>query len=158
MYKYLLVIATLFFTIDSLAQNLNDSIEIRKPLGTVYYQHGKRITHRQIVEITKKNEAAYDEMKIARNYYTFGNIFGAAGGFFVGWPLGSALAGGEPDWSLAAIGAGLIMVSIPFSISYSKHTKKAVTIYNKGLSQSTSYNFKLNPNFSANSFGIIMTF
>jgi len=158
MYKYLLLIATLFFTIDSLAQNLNDSIEIRKPLGTVYYQHGKRITHRQIVQITRKNEAAYVEMKIARNYYTFGNIFGAAGGFLVGWPLGAAIAGGDPDWSLAAIGGGLIIVSIPFSISYSTHTKKAVALYNNGLGQSSSYNFKLSPKFSANSFGIIMTF
>ena len=35
------------------------------------------------------------------------------GGFLIGWPLGTALAGGDPNWTLAAIGAGCVAIAIP---------------------------------------------
>ena len=49
----------------------------------------------------------------------------------VGWTLGAALGGGEPNWTVAGIGAGHIGVAIPFSIKANREAKKSVTIYNE---------------------------
>ena len=97
-------------------------------------------------------------MKIAKSNYDIGTVFGFAGGFLVGWPLGTALGGGEPNWTLAGIGAGLIVVSIPFSTSYTKHAKKAVGIYNTGLSQTGLRKIDFNLGLTCNGIGIKMTF
>ena len=117
------------------AQSQTDSIQIKKSLGTIFIQNGKKLTPKQLLEITKVNQEAYKEMKVAKSNHDIGSVFGFAGGFLVGWPLGTAIAGGEPNWALAGIGAGLIVMSIPFSSSYAKHAKNAVGIYNNGLNQ-----------------------
>jgi hypothetical protein len=117
-------------------QTISDTIEVKKAMGVIFIQNGQKLTPRKLLEITSTNTEAYKEMKIAKGNYDVGSVFGFAGGFLVGWPLGTAVAGGEPNWTLAALGAGLIVVSIPFSTSYSKHAKKAVALYNNGLKQS----------------------
>lgn len=51
------------------------------------------------------------------NGYTItANILGGVGGFLIGWPLGTLIAGGEPEWVLAGMGAGVLAVAIPLSI------------------------------------------
>lgn len=143
---------------SSYGQNKSDSIEIKKTLGTVFRQNGKNLTPRQLLDITQSNTEAYREMKIAKTNYDVGYVFGFAGGFLVGWPLGAAIVGGEPNWTLAAIGAGLIVVSIPFSTAYTKHARNAVNLYNNGL-KSTGLNkidFKIGLTY--NGIGVIVTF
>ncbi len=116
-----------------MAQSSADSIEVKKAWGTVFKQHGKLLTPRKLLDITHSNPEAYKEMKIAKSNYDIGSVIGFAGGFLVGFPLGTALAGGEANWTLAGIGAGLIGVSIPFTAAYNKHAKNAVQYYNQGL-------------------------
>ena len=61
----------------------------------------------------KPNEQAYKLIKSAQSTYTWGKcIFSYAGGFMIGYPLGTALGGGEPNWAMANIGAGLKAASI----------------------------------------------
>ncbi len=67
----------------------------------------------QLVKTMEPNEQAYKEIKAAQSTYTLAIIVGGVGGFMVGWPLGTALSGGEPNWIFAGIGAGLIVISIP---------------------------------------------
>ncbi|MEZ5017166.1 MAG: hypothetical protein R2800_08950 [Flavipsychrobacter sp.] len=51
------------------------------------------------------------------NGYAIGAyVFGAAGGALIGYPLGTALGGGDPEWLLAGIGAGCLAIAIPLSI------------------------------------------
>lgn len=117
-------------------QDISDTIEVKKAMGVVFIQNGQKLMPRQLLGITAANPESYKEMKIAKTNYDVGTVFGSAGGFLIGWPIGTAVAGGEPEWLLAAVGAGLIAISIPFSTSYSKHAKKAVVIFNNGLKQS----------------------
>jgi uncharacterized membrane protein YedE/YeeE len=120
-------------------QSISDTIEVQKAMGVVFLQKGQKLTPRQLLEISESNPESYAEMKIAKGNYDAGSVFGFTGGFLVGWPLGTAVAGGDPNWTMAAIGAGLIGISIPFSVAYSKHARKAVEIYNGGLKQ-TGFN------------------
>ncbi|MFA6925167.1 MAG: hypothetical protein WC223_13060 [Bacteroidales bacterium] len=139
-------------------QYKSDSIETIKKLGTVFKQKGKVLKPKDLLDIMELNYMATKEMKIAKNNYDVASVFGFAGGFLIGWPVGTMLGGGEPMWALAAIGGGLVAISIPFSISYSKHAKSAVKIYNSGLRQTGSKDMKFQFSFTGDTFGVLIIF
>lgn len=60
-------------------------------------------------------------------------IFSYAGGFMIGWPIGTAIGGGDPNWGIAAAGVGCVLLSIPLANGYKKNAKEAVSIYNNGF-------------------------
>ncbi len=138
----------------SQATQTTDSISMVKVFGGYkFMKSGERLTMHQLNQVMMDNEEAYLHYKKAKTNYGWGAALSFAGGFMVGWPLGTALAGGEPNWALAGIGAGLITISIPLNQGFNKHARKAVGVYNKSaVSQSSLNRPKLN--FALNSAGI----
>lgn len=115
---------------------LSDTIQVRKRGGGYpFYLGEKKLTNNGLKRTLSPNVQASGELRSARFSATMASVLGYAGGFMVGWPLGTALAGGKPVWALAGAGAGLIAVSIPFGISANKKARKAVGTYNAGLLQ-----------------------
>jgi hypothetical protein len=151
----------LFVCISStFGQNPADSIVMKKAFGGYqFYQYDKRLNMSQLVEAMQTNEQAYKEIKAAQSTYTFAAIIGGAGGFMVGWPLGTAVAGGEPNWTLAGIGAGLIVISIPISQKFNKQAKTAVNTFNDGLKTSSFLEkTELRLAFTGNGIGLTIRF
>ena len=140
------------------AQNQSDSISVKKAFGTVFKQNGKILTPKQLTSIMKSNPSAFGEMKIAKSNYAVGSVVGFAGGFMVGYPIGTALAGGKADWALAGVGAGLIFVSIPFTSAYVSHAKNAVKFYNAGLKQTGMNQMNYQIGLVSNGVGLKITF
>jgi len=105
--------------------------------GYLFYQNDKRLNMSQVVKAMQPNEQAYKEIKAAQSTYTLSVVLGGAGGFLVGWPLGTALGGGDPEWIMVGIGAGLIVVSIPVTQKFNKQAKSAVHTYNAGVKTSS---------------------
>ena len=136
MKQIILTSALLFIFICLNGQYQSDSIVIKKAFSTRFEKNGRNLTPGQLLDITKSNQDALIEMKKAKNNHDVGYVFGFAGGFLIGWPIGTSIGGGDPNWTLAAVGAGLAFISIPFTVSYIKHVKNAVHIYNKGLKYS----------------------
>ena len=134
------------------AQSNTDTIEVKNGLGVVFKQNGKNLPPRLLLKITESNAVAFKEMQIAKSNSSVSNVFGIPGGFLVGWTLGTAIGGGKANWAVAGIGAGLIVISIPFSTAYSRHAKNAVRIYNAGLKQ-TAMN-KVDYSLGLTSYGI----
>ena len=119
-------------------QTAADSISMKKAFGGYQFYHGvKRLNMNQLVNTMKPNEQAYSQIKSAQSTYTLATIMGGVGGFMVGWPIGTAIGGGEPNWVMAGIGAGLIVFSIPLSQNFNKKAKQAVDTYNLGLKTSS---------------------
>ena len=56
----------------------------------------------------------------------------------ISWPLGTYLGGGDPEWSLLAVGAGSFTVGMIFNSCTKKNARKAVEIYNAGVNPPTS--------------------
>jgi len=83
--------------------------------------------------IMEPNADAGPLMSKARNQYVWTSVLGGAGGFFIGYPLGTALGGGDPNWTLAAVGAGFIAVAIPVGSAANRNANQAVDIYNQSL-------------------------
>ncbi len=157
--KILVLLALLFIPVFSaFGQSRTDSIEIKKGFGTVFRHNGKNLTPKQLLDLTASNPDAYKEMQIAKSNHAAGSVFGFIGGFLVGWPLGTAIGGGDPNWALAGIGAGLLVISIPFSSAYTKHAKNAANLYNSGVSHSSLHGPKLHIGMSGSGMGLRFSF
>lgn len=115
------------------AQSLTDSIAVKNRMGPVFLQHDKVLKPKQMVRIMEPVPNAYGYMEKAKSKFDVGTAIGYVGGALIGWPLGTLVAGGDPEWELAGIGAGLIVVSIPFASSYSRNARQAVGLYNGSL-------------------------
>lgn len=123
---------------SSFGQTANDSITIKKNFwGYKFYQGDTRVQLGDLVNIMRTNEEAYKSIKSAQSNYTLASVIGFAGGFMIGWPIGAAVAGGEPNWALAGIGAGLLVATIPLTNSFVKKSKFAVGSYNRGSTSSS---------------------
>lgn len=101
--------------------------------GFRFYVANQRIDNKELKTLLKTNGVAFAQFKSANTSGAFSTILGYTGGFLIGWPIGTAIAGGKPNWALAGIGAGLTAVSIPLSISAKKKLKSAVSTYNASL-------------------------
>ncbi len=118
----------------SFGQTTSDSISMVKVFGGYkFYQGDQRLTQGQLNKVLKTNDEAYKQIKSAQASYISAMILSYSGGALIGWPIGAALAGGDPQWIMAGIGAGLIVASIPLSNHYYKKVKRAVEIYNDSL-------------------------
>ena len=139
-------------------QAATDSISMKKVFGGYqFYQGEKKLNMNRLVKAMKPNEQAYKEIKSAQSTYTLASIVGFAGGFMVGWPLGTAIGGGEPNWTMAGIGAGLIVVSIPLTQSFNKKARQAVESFNGGLPASAFWD-KNELRFTMSENGLGLTF
>ncbi|MEM9894878.1 MAG: hypothetical protein AAF789_00795 [Bacteroidota bacterium] len=145
------------FAINVFAQAGVDSIAMKKVFGGyVFYQGDQLLKVKQLVTAMKPNEQAYQQIKSAQSTYTMAMILNYAGGFMIGWPLGTAAAGGEANWTLAGIGAGLVVVAIPIGRSFNKKAKQAVDTFNEGLKTSSFWE-KSELNFTMTGHGIGLT-
>ncbi|WP_179353785.1 hypothetical protein [Winogradskyella vidalii] len=154
-------ILTLTFALATLTFCNAQQIEIEKVFGGYKYtQNGKLMKMKDLVKTMESNQKAFDLIKKAQSNNTIASIIGGAGGFLVGWPIGTAIGGGDANWTLAGIGAGLIAIGIPISSGVNKNAKKAVELYNSSLNSTSYYEFK--PEFKiiakGNGIGLSMNF
>jgi len=125
-------------TLGSSAQTLTSKkIEIYKTFGGVIYEMDTlQLSSKQVGMLLMQNPEAYREFKIARSQSTISSILGFSSGLLVAVPLVTAVAGGQPEWLLAAGGGALFLASIPFNSSSKGHALNAVEIYNSKLTAS----------------------
>ena len=140
------------------AQVPADTIEVRKGLETTFRLNGNKLRPKQLLELTKNNPEANKLMKTARSNYTVAYIFSSVGSSLIGYQLGYSVSGGKANWTLAGVGGGLFLASLPFSGAYAKNAKKAVTIYNKGLNQVGIKKVWVFPALSSDGVGLTLRF
>jgi len=141
------------------AQNSFGDIENRSSLfGPVFSQKGQPLKMRDLKRVTQDNPEAYRFMEQASTNNDFSNIFGFIGGALVGWPLGTAIGGGDPNWTLAAAGAGLIAISIPFAVGYKRNAIEGARIYNENRGLPESSAVQLSIRAGANGLGLALNF
>ncbi|MGB4846858.1 MAG: hypothetical protein WBP41_03020 [Saprospiraceae bacterium] len=129
----LLTVLACFSVCSMNGQTLTDSLYHKMPSDYRYAQHGKRIPMQKLTAIMKTSPVAYEEYKKAQSSRFFSAIVGGAGGFMIGWSIGDLIGGRKFNWTLAGIGAGLIIVNIPIHSTDVRHTRNAVHLYNSGL-------------------------
>jgi len=106
-------------------------ITMYKTFGGVRFERDSvALSTRQVMEILHENPKAFEEFKKAKANYNMAGVLGFTGGILIGFPLGTALVGGEPEWGLAAAGAVFILGSIPFNRIFKARALTALDIYN----------------------------
>lgn len=134
---FIFLMVTLSMSLSTYSQTIpstsseTDSIEIKLKSG-VYrmYQNGQLLNQKSLQRILKVNPQAYQQFRSAKSSNTFATVLSYAGGFLIGWPLGTAIGGGKPNWAIAGIGAGLVGLSIPISIKTKRKFYGAIKEYN----------------------------
>ncbi|MEM6643851.1 MAG: hypothetical protein AAF616_12800 [Bacteroidota bacterium] len=111
-----------------------------------FYSDDKIVGLADYVALMKPNLEAFELAKQAKSSYNTATVLGFVGGFMIGWPLGSALGGGDPNWALAGIGAGIVVIAIPIQASGAKKMKKATDLYNKSFTTASRLYFQAQPN------------
>ena len=133
----------------------SDSIIIRNKL--VYYR-GTTVEPKKLEELLAYNVEAARKYQSAKSSGRLGYIFSFVGSFCIGWSIGTAIAGGDPEWELAGIGAGLCVVSLALDINAVNRTKDAFNIYNQGIRKITYIRNQIRIGFSGNGLRLCIQF
>ncbi|MCK4679307.1 MAG: hypothetical protein KAT48_14330 [Bacteroidales bacterium] len=157
--KQTLTLIMIVISLSVTGQNLADTISIEH---SRFYQNGKMLNMKQLVQAVKSNQQAYKKMHSAQGNRTLASILSFPGGFLIGYPVGTAIGGGEPNWVLACVGAGLIAIAIPITITAKKQATEGVKLYNSSLSNEAFLYKKQKPEFTLgvtqNGLGLVMMF
>lgn len=155
-----LFVFSLFAAIHGHAQSMSDQITVKeKNLTTEYYLEGRLLTAKQLkLELSKVPEAD-GLFHRSKTHQTVSIIAGGAGGFLLGYELVGVLSGNDVNWSVIGIGAGLMAVSIPFSIRSKVLLKESIYAYNQSPGRRSSSVLKLKVWVSvSNGAGLTLTF
>lgn len=127
--------------------------------GIYLEQDEQKFTLRQAQDLMESVPLAFEEMKKANSNNAIATLLGVVGGGMVGWTLGTAAGGGDPEWILAGIGGGLIIAAIPLYSTASEKAKKAADIYNETLGYvERKKQFNVNMNLNGNGVGLVISF
>ena len=118
------------------AQRDNSDLQMEKKFdGPRFYSGGHVLKPKEVLPYMANNDEAYSAFKKAKSNHDAAGVFGFIGGAMIGYPLGTAIAGGNPEWGLAAGGVGFVLLSLPFSHAFSKHAIHAFDLYSQSNAQ-----------------------
>lgn len=136
MKRILLFVLVQLCTLMVIGQVTPDTIEIRKKaLGSVYLKNGNYLNVKQLTSLTKPIKPAHQQIQKAKFTLFFASLFSYVGGGLIGYPIGTAIGGGEPYWGMAAAGVGIGGLGILLGTVTDKQIKKSVTLYNENQFQ-----------------------
>lgn len=140
--KYILFIAaSISLCLPAAAQTGNGDLQMKKKFdGPRFYSENRLLKPKEVLTYMQSNDEAYTTFKKAKANYDAAQVFGFIGGALIGYPIGTAIGGGDPQWGLAVGGVGMVLLSIPFTHAFSKHATHAFDLYNQ--SNATARTFK----------------
>ena len=108
--------------------------------------------------IMQDNAVAMGYLNTAKGNAGFATVLSYAGGFLIGYPIGTAIGGGKPNWVLAAVGCGLLVIDIPIIGSSNKSLRKAVNAYNHNEMASRVNKYDIRLGMNQNGLGLAFRF
>jgi len=106
-------------------------IKIYKTFGGARFEMDTLVlSPKQVLQIVKIEPLAYEKFKKAKANYNAAGVLGFAGGVLIGFPVGTAIGGGEPEWSLAIAGGVLVLGSFSLNNVFRSHAFEAIELYN----------------------------
>jgi hypothetical protein len=136
-------------------KSTSDSVVMR---GKYLFYKGQPLRTNELVALLKTNDQSYKKFKSGYFPGSVASILEYVGGGLIGYPIGTAIAGGEPDWTMAAVGGGLIVFSLPIFYIAAKNQREAVNIYNMGVNKTSFRNKELHIGLTNNGLSIRLRF
>lgn len=155
--RFYIFFLLLFGLSTAFAQTQSDSIYVAKGfLGYKFYHQDARVNMNTLPILMEDNSEALNLALKARKNSILASIVSGTGGFLIGWQLGAAIVGGEPNWTMVGVGGGLIVVSIPVFSRANKQFLEGIDLYNAGLGKSSR--LKLDMGLLQNGLGIKLSY
>jgi len=130
-------------------------IEIKRVFGAnIYKLDGKNLTMGKLAKTVETNTEAFEIIKKTQTNRIIALIVGCTGSGMIGWQIGTSSRGGDANWAMAGVGAGLVAISLPISLRADKKIKEAVQLYNDGLTATSNNDYKPEIKIIANGKGI----
>ena len=134
MNKLILLTSFLILIFTGLSLIQAQEIIVEKVSGGYKFVHmDKQLKMKDLVSVVSVNPEAAVYAEKAKSGYALSSGIAFVGGFMIGWPIGQAISGRDVNWTIAAAGAGLVIIGIPVSSTAVKNAKEAVSIYNNSL-------------------------
>ena len=106
--------------------------------GYRFTQNEERLNWKELDKATESNKEANLLIKKAmknRNWDIAGSVLAGA---LIGIPIGQSVGGADPNWTLAYIGAGIVIATIPLTFSTFNNVNKGVDLYNQSLNEANN--------------------
>ena len=160
MYKrFAFILLAFSISISTFSQTNVDSIHIvKKACGYTYFADGYELTPENMRFVMRNNPKSLSYFKKAQTSSIISFGIGYLGGSLIGWPIGTALGGGKPNWIIGIIGCGVVATTIPLVNSSNRNLKKAVDSYNQGISFADKLNIDVNLGLNTNGLGVSFRF
>ena len=155
MKKSILILIAFLFLSSSYGQEIEMKLNL---LGYKFTQNDERLSWKELVKATESNYEANLLIKKARTNRTVYTITQFIGGFLIGIPIGQSISDQDPNWTLAYIGGGISLASIPFAFSTFNNANQGVDKYNLGLKSASHFNPEFKLFATGNGLGISMNF
>jgi hypothetical protein len=110
---------------------MDPSLPIETDRG--YRQRGEPLDPKDMTDKLSEEPAAGSLVRRSRALAIVTQVLATVGGGLIGWPLGTHLRGGDPNWTLAYAGAGAIVVSIPIAVWSADSMNDAIDAHNRAL-------------------------
>ena len=141
----------------AMAQQADRKIVLKPSFGGLQFERdGETLSPAQVQQLLEPMPEAFQEMKKARESKTASTIIGGAGGFLFGYSIGAALAGGEANRTMAGIGGGLMLISIPYSLIFRHRATNAVEMYNADASLQSKGSIQFRFGVTPSGFGMVL--
>ena len=132
-----LLLLSCAFLLGAFVSSEAQTIESKKVFaGYTFSQNGSKMTSGELYRAMIPESQSAEIMQKSKSNNGIARILAGAGALGVGLPLGSSIAGGDPNWAFAIAGGALIVTSIPISAKAGKQAKQAVNLHNASLSSS----------------------
>lgn len=117
--------------------------EIKRESGFLgalaYSQNSERLAEHTLAAGLEDNPATTEAMAGYAPLRTSAVVLGAVGGGLIGWPIGQSIGGSrDPNWTLAYIGAGVLVGNIILESLARSKLDQAVEVHNQSLSKPSS--------------------
>ena len=157
--KNIITILAVLICTTALAQDSTRLLTVKNTFwGIRVIQNNKKYTLNEAKKIMEPNEEAYKLLLSAQTNDMFAGLLGVTGGILIGWNIGEAISGKDPNWALSAVGGAAIIGSIPLTTAAVKKTKQAAEIYNAGIKKTTYLIPELKLYFAANKLGLTLNY
>ena len=136
-----------------------DTIEYQKAgAGYKYTLNNETLTLDKLEKTLQNNPTSIEYFNKAKSTKGIVTVLGYAGGFLIGYPLGTMMGGGKANWTMAAIGCGFIAIAIPIASGADKNILKAVQAYNMDTPLSHKDNYELKMGVNQNGLALALRF
>ena len=159
MKSWIIIFLLLINSGNTFSQEINAPLNLRNGFfGWQFYRGEQKLKPREVAELLQADVEAAKLFSKGRSSYTVSTIIGSIGGAMLGYTLGTYLGGGDANWTVGGIGAGLTVVALPLSISATSKVRKALVLYNDRQRTGTLPNHQWKLMLTGNQLGLVCRF